>query len=503
MPGWAPRWWQHPASSRGVHAPAVSKGTGSHGGSSGGQEQRKTAPGSTTPGCEVLARGAPTATLVLGHTEERVSGLRGEQGPCPAPYPLPTCPWSRRNPGRSRSSCQGAPRTPWAGGGAAPGQRPSTAPRAAAGPPAGQERSGQHPSPPWLAPKCAWCSPELPYLEFPIPVLIWGDAAGRATPQLGSWDGAGPPLGQRHPPVPAISGLRRLRRKRSVHILRPRAPSAPHLTPPQPDGAEMEQGTQMPAKHLPLPSTQNVPMLPQEGSAARIFPGKGLPGMVPEGATMGALCSSSQQLWDFHCFNPPGLPWPPTEAAPHGGMLPRPAAVSTQSQEKAPQDCSKATAVLSPKVLNFPFLATFGCCRSSRPPAPGASKEGGTRQGQLAALVQPPATPGAWGRGKGSTPLFSSAESGPSKFLTLGLAKPGQSHKSSKPQGWSLCSATSAPSGEYGTEPPAQRRARGKLPLQPQKHKPQSHPCPAGSRGEAHSRRGAWSTWGVGGSNPK
>lgn len=206
----------------------------------------------------------------------------------------------------------------------------------------------------------------------------------------------------------------------------------------------------------------------------------------------GALCSSSQQLWAFHHFNPPCLPWPPNE-----GCCP----VSAQSQEKARQDCSKATAVLPPQSASFPPSSNIWVLSFTQAPS-SRGKQGGTRQGQLAALVQPPALLGSWGRQKGSTLLFSSVIPGPGKFLTLGLAKllkqqaPGLifalCHQ--RTEWWAGHRAPSTKTGPQGTHHP------GTLPLRPQKHNPNPIPAPWGA--------GGWITGGgeratLGGSNPK
>lgn len=109
---------------------------------------------------------------------------------------------------------------------------------------------------------------------------------------------------------------------------------------------------------------------PPREAQPRLFQGKGSGGWCQSEPWQG-LCAAPASSCGIctiltHLVSP----------GPKRGLLPRPAAVSTQGQEKATQDRSKATAVLSPKVLNFLFLATFGCCHSPRPPAPGANKEG-------------------------------------------------------------------------------------------------------------------------------
>lgn len=213
----------------------------------------------------------------------------------------------------------------------------------------------------------------------------------------------------------------------------------------------------------------------------------------------GALCSSSQQLWDLHHFNPPCLPWPQTGAA----------AQASRSQHPEPEESHagslQGNCSSLPQVLNFPFLATFGCCHSH----PGPQLQGQTRRDKARAARSPAATIplGSWGRGKGSAPLFSSAKSGPGKFLTLGLAKP---LKQQTPGlGFVLChqrtewwvghGAPSTKTGSQGTH------HRGTLPLCPQKHNPNPIPAPWGAGGWI---TGGWITGGgeraaLGGSNPK
>lgn len=206
----------------------------------------------------------------------------------------------------------------------------------------------------------------------------------------------------------------------------------------------------------------------------------------------GALCSSSQQLWDLHHFNPPCLPWPP-----NGGCCPGQPQSAPRARRKPRRIAPRQLQFSPPKCLISPFLQHLGAVIHTQAPS-SRGKQGGTRQGQLAALLQPPATLGSWGRGKGSTPLFSSAKSGPGKLLTFGLAKP---LKQQAPGlAFALChQRTKKDKGPQGTH------HRGTLPLCPQKHNPKPIPAPWGAGGWI---TGGWITGGgeraaLGGSNPK
>lgn len=241
----------------------------------------------------------------------------------------------------------------------------------------------------------------------------------------------------------------------------------------------------------PSPAPKSSLCHPPREAQPRLFQGKGSGGWCQSEPWQG-LCAAPASSCGIctiltHLVSP----------GPKQGLLPRPAAVSTQNQKKATQDRSKATAVLSPKCLISPFLQHSGAVIHTQAPS-SRGKQGGTRQGQLAALLQPPATLGSWSRGKGSAPLFSSAKSGPGKFLTLGLAKP---LKQQTPGlGFALChQRTNKDEGPQGTH------HRGTLPLCPQKHNPNPIPAPWGAGGWI---TGGWITGGgeraaLGGSNPK
>lgn len=202
----------------------------------------------------------------------------------------------------------------------------------------------------------------------------------------------------------------------------------------------------------------------------------------------GTLCSSSQQLWDLHHFNPPCLPWPQTGAA----------AQASRSQHPEPGESHagslQGNCSSLPQVLNFPFLATFGCCHSH----PGPQLQGQTRRDKARAARSPAATTSNTGvleQGKGERPslLFSQI-----RTWQVSGTWACKAAKAANPRP-GLCALP--PAHKQRRRAPRHSSPRHTATLSP-KAQPQSHPCPVGSRRVDHRRvdhrrRGACSAWGL------
>lgn len=206
----------------------------------------------------------------------------------------------------------------------------------------------------------------------------------------------------------------------------------------------------------------------------------------------GALCSSSQQLWAFHHFNPPCLPWPPNE-----GCCPGQPQSAPRARRKPGRIAPRQLQFSPPKCFISPFLQHLGAVIH-----PGPQLQGQTRRDKARAARSPGATTstaGVLGQGKGEHPSLLFSHTRTWQVFDTWACKAAKA-ASPRPD---LCTLPPAhrvvgraQSPQHKDRAPRHSSPRHTATPYP-KAQPQSHPCPVGSRRVDHRRRGACNAWGL------
>lgn len=227
---------------------------------------------------------------------------------------------------------------------------------------------------------------------------------------------------------------------------------------------------------------------PPREAQPRLFQGKGSGGWCQSEPWQGLCAAPASSCGIFTILTHLVSPGPQTGAA----------AQASRSQHPGPGESHagslQGNCSSLPQVLNFLFLATFGCCHSH----PGPQLQGQTRRDKARAARSPAATTsntGVLGQGKGQHPslLFSQirtwqvSDTWACKAAKAANPRPG------------LCALP--PAHKQRQRAPRHSSPRHTATLSP-KAQPQSHPCPVGSRRVDHRRvdhrrRGACSAWGL------